>query len=237
MSKKSNLMVRPAPRGDRAEMVRSLADEAMECSRLYGLLARVFRCEPTLELLEIVRSSSFQDALGASATALSESLLKRSQEEVIHELSVEFTRLFLGPGRHISPHESVQLDGGNGPLWGEATVAVQRFIEKAGFKLSEHAIHPPDHISVALDFLSHLARLESESWSKKDLQAVENTLNWQASFYSQHIGKWFSLFCHTILENQPVAFYRTFSEILSQFLTQEQKSIGHRRSTLQLLKA
>lgn len=214
-------------------MVQSLANEAIACSQLYGLLARVFREEPTLELLELIRSSSFRDGLDESATTLLDNLLQDSREKVIETLSIEFTRLFLGPGHHVSPHESIQLGGKTGSLWGEATVAAKCFIEKAGFTLAECSPYLPDHISVELDFLCHLTRLESQSWRNEDLPAIENSLDWQANFYAQHIGIWYSQFCHTIHENHPVAFYRIFTEILSKFLSSEQESIGFRRLALQ----
>lgn len=212
----------------------SRADEALGRSRLHGLLARVFREEPTPDLLTLVGSSSFRDALGGWAVSLSESLAQYPQAVVVQELSVAFARLFLGPGHHVSPHESVQLAGKNGALWGKETVAVQCFIEQAGFELSARSTHLPDHISVELDFLSHLTRLESEAWREADFSAVGNTLDWQASFFSRHIGRWVAPFCNAILASHPPAFYGICSDMLSQFIASEHAAMDDRKSALRL---
>ena len=207
----------------------------MERSRLCGLLAHLFRTEPTPELLHFVLSASFQEALGELAIPLRDGLADRPQEEVLEELAAEFARLFLGPGNHISPHESVQINDQGGSLWGAETVAVKGFIEAAGFVITDQSPNLPDHLSVELDFLSHLAKLESESWRQGDLTATGNTLDWQADFIANHIGKWVDKFCKKIAERRALPFYQLFSEVLKQFITHEIGAIGQRQAIFRRL--
>ena len=101
----------------------------MERSGLYGFLATIFRSEPTQAQIKGMKSPSFQEALGGidlGFTNTDETVLAR-------DLAVEYAALFLGPGGHISPHESVHVDDG-GQLLSEATMAVKNYIEACGFE-------------------------------------------------------------------------------------------------------
>ena len=79
-----------------------LARAATERSELYGLLARLFRNEPDRELLTQLRSPDLRNLLGAIGIDLGEEFFDRSVEEIHDKLAVEYTFLFLGPGKHIA---------------------------------------------------------------------------------------------------------------------------------------
>ena len=127
----------------------SEARTATEVSHLYGLLASLFRAEPTAELLKALRSDELQPLLADSGLTLDDDLLGETDEQaLIEKLAIEFTALFLGPGGHISPHESVHASQRGGILWGEETVKVKRYIESLGMTFSEEYQGLLDHISV-----------------------------------------------------------------------------------------
>ncbi|MDP6174976.1 MAG: molecular chaperone TorD family protein [Rhodospirillales bacterium] len=84
--------------------------------------------------------------------------------------AVEFTALFTGPGEHFSPHESVQLEGGTGELWGKEAVAVKSFIERAGFAYTEELHGLPDPISVEMEFLAQIMAQEGAAWREGDME-------------------------------------------------------------------
>ncbi len=120
---------------DRTEMIAV----ARHRSDIYGLLAVLYRQEPTLDLLKRVRGPQFLEVLSPWGGELDEDFMTRPEDDFIEEIAVavEYTRLFLRPKKHISPHESVhhkRKDGQWGQLWGDSTVAVKKVIEVRGFE-------------------------------------------------------------------------------------------------------
>ncbi len=204
----------------------------MERSKLYGLLANLFRREPGSELLDQLRSRGFRDLLSGTGIDLGDDFFNDPLDEVRDRLKVEYTFLFLGPGKHISPHESVQLKRGSGILWGEKTSVVKQFMMAAGFELDEAANDIPDHISIELEFLSHLSQKEGEAWEADDHQAAAAALSWQHRFVSNNIGKWAGRFCRAVEAAAETPFYAQFARLLRTFIAGEKSEIADRLSKI-----
>ena len=204
----------------------------MERAKLYGLLATVFHQEPAPDLLNQLRSPKFQDLLGEIGIDLGDDFFNDPQDEVRDRLSVEYTYLFLGPGKHIAPHESVQLKRGSGILWGEETSIVKQFMLAAGFELDAAAHDIPDHISVELEFLSHLSTKEAEAWQADNHQAAAAALGWQHRFVSNNIGKWAGRFCRAVEAAAETPFYAQFAKLLRTFIAGEKSEIVDRLSKI-----
>jgi TorA maturation chaperone TorD len=205
-----------------------LARTAMERAKLYGLLATVFHREPDPDLLKQLRNPGFHDLLAETGIDLGDDFFNDPLDEVRDRLSVEYTFLFLGPGKHIAPHESVQLKRGSGILWGEETSIVKQFMMAAGFELNEAANDIPDHISVELEFLSYLSAKESEAWQADDYQAAAAALGWQHRFVSNNIGKWVGRFCRAVEAAAETPFYAQFARLLRTFIAGEKSEIVDR---------
>ncbi len=198
-----------------------LAGMALERSQLYGLLARIFREEPDVTLLCQLKTREFTLALSDAGLDLGSVFRNKPDKLLQEELTIEFTRLFYGPGHHISPHESVQLKRGSGTLWGEETIAVKRNIEAAGFDFEDEFNGIPDHISVELEFLAKLTVMEADAWRRADSVAAGNALQWQHDFISKHAGKWMPGFCRKVNEGARLPFYAVFASLLRQLLAGE----------------
>ena len=202
----------------------------MERSRLYGLLASLFRREPGPELLNRLRSPGFRDLFSELGIDLGDDFFNDPLDEVGDRLKVEYTFLFLGPGKHISPHESVQRKRGSGTLWGEETLVVKQYMAAAGFELNEAASDIPDHIGVELEFLCHLSAREAEAWQADDHQAAAAALGWQHRFVSDNIGKWIGRFCREVEAAAEMPFYAEFAKLLRTFIAGEKAEIADRLS-------
>jgi TorA maturation chaperone TorD len=207
-----------------------LARTAMERAKLYGLLANLFRREPGADLLTQLRSPGLHDLLSENGIDLGDDFFNDPLDDVRDRLMVEYTFLFLGPGKHISPHESVQLKRGSGILWGEETSIVRQFMAAAGFDLDESANDIPDHISVELEFLSHLSAKEAEAWQADDRAAAAAALGWQHRFVSNNIGKWVARFCRAVETAAQTPFYAEFAKLLRRFIAGEKSEILERLS-------
>ena len=221
-------MLEKTPGIDHSELARS----AIERSRLYSLLATVFRHESSIEFLDQIKSLEMAAALANSGIDLGHTFDDSTAAQLVDDLAVEYTRLFLGPGKHISPHESVQLKRGSGMLWGPETSIVRQAYRDAGFEIGESETKIPDHISVELDFLALLTTDEAAAWETDEQGRLMEGLKFQHSFIARHLGKWVSPFCTKVRAEAELPFYSAFAELLQGYLSGEKAEIVHRQSLL-----
>lgn len=210
------------------ERPESAARTAKEVSQLHAFLAALYREEVEAQMLRVLRDPGVISSLGQAGMALDPRVRDGPEHEVLEELAVEYAALFLGPGGHISPYESVYAERGTGTLWGEQTVAVRRYVEAAGFEYGEKHAGIPDHLSVELEFMSELARREAEAWSRGDRAAAANCLEYQQEFMSEHLGTWVFRFCERVVEAAGLPFYRDIAKLTSEFLHGEREDIPRR---------
>ena len=193
------------------------ADNAKSRSDVYGLLSTVFREEPTEALISELRGPRFSGAFSEMGVDLGERFYNEPESEVAEQLAFEFTRLFIGPGPHISAHESifVEVDEGVGGLWGEQTVAVKKFIETTGLSYDPGFTGIPDHVSVELEFMRKLTAWEAEKWTEGDKQNAEYCLSVQRMFLEEHLLRWLPRFCDAVMAKAEMPFYRAMAELTS----------------------
>ena len=211
-----------------AEDTETLAKTAVESSNLYGFLALVFRDELSAPILRQIRSPAFREALSEAGVALDAGFLHSPEETTLAELAVEYTALFLGPGGHVSPYESVQTEGGSGRLWGPETAEVKRFIEAVGFDYKPEFHGLPDHVSVELDFISALVGREAAAWRSGDLLEVMTCLDTAQNFLAAHLGNWAPIFCAKVADRAQHQFYRDIARLTANFLEFESDELRSR---------
>lgn len=208
--------------------------EAARCrSNLYGILSLMYSKEPTAELLEMLREPAFAQVLGELGVRLGDDFHTRPDDELLLELAVEYARLFLGPGKHLSPHESVYVGkfsnqegpGLEGLLCGQATVEVKEAIAGAGFEFLPGYRGIPDHLGVELEFMQLLAGREAEAWQKGDPQAALNCLEQEHHFISNHLARWIPLFCGKVMESARLGFYRETARLTRTFIQSEEENL------------
>ena len=192
--------------------------EAWARSQLYGLLARVFRAEPDAALLEHMKGPEVLAALGRDGARLAAFLDARSKEALIAELGEEHTRLFLGPGAHVSLHESALVRREGGLLWGAETADVAAFMREAGFDLPARSGMIPDHLSVELEFMAHLCREEAQAFRDGAEALQRNARSWQGEFLRRHLGKWVGAVRERTLAMRPSLFHEIHVALLASFV-------------------
>jgi len=201
---------------------------AKQRSSIYGLLATAFRQEPSGDFLRQVKEPGFRSVLEDMGVQWPEEFLERPEEETLDELSVEYARLFLGPGRHISPHESVHYQpegGGTAQLWGKATVQVKKFVESAGFRYTPEYKGLPDHISVELEFMGQVIARESQAWEEGDEEKASYCLDMERKFLEQHLSRWIPDFCDRVSDETESPFYELWAGLTKQFILFEMKQM------------
>ena len=204
-----------------------MAEMATARSRTYGLLASIFRAEPNEALLEELRGPRFAGALASLEADLGEDFDNLPGKDLCQRLGIEFTRLFMGPGTHVSPHESVfvEADGEAGGLYGAKTVEVRKFIETTGLSYDSKFTGLPDHISVELEFMGKLADFESEKWSNDDADGARYCLSVQKLFAENHLLEWIPHFSEKVAANADLPFYREMARITDKFIDYDVEQI------------
>ena len=205
---------------------KKMADNASSRSHIYGLLATVFRQEPSAALVEELRSSQMKEVFGEMEIELGQEFHSTPALLVADVLAEEFTRLFLGPGRHISAHESIfaEVDGDSGSLWGATTVEVKKFIETTGLAYDPEYTGIPDHVSVEFEFMQRLSAWEADQWRQKHRGRAEYCADVQRRFLDRHLFRWLPQFMDAVITEATVPFYRSMAELSKNFVLLERAS-------------
>ena len=194
-------------------------------SGMYGFLATLFRDQPTTELINQFRDQVFREALSEAGVDLTDDLFARSDKQCLTELQVEYARLFIGPGKHISPHESVHRQDEESRLYGRSTVNIMQFLESTGFEFKTDYKGLPDHISVELEFMQTLTGWEAEALEEGNTKLVTKCLNIERYFLQKHLACWIPGFCKKVTEEAELPFYREIAKLMSDFIVMEEEHL------------
>ncbi len=190
---------------------------------IYGILSKLFDKPPDREFLDNLESSGIMKIMSRMA----ESPADVSHNVDLEQLNVEFTRLFLGPGRHVPPFASVHRPGNHssGDLWDRTTGEVHRFMKYYGLSLSRPGAIP-DHISVLFEFMEKVIRTKvnatRDSLPKPTRHdAIKKADDIQIRFFFTYISSWVDDFLAEVDRAQPHVFYETVVAFTRDFIEQE----------------
>ncbi|MEE9250669.1 MAG: molecular chaperone TorD family protein [Alphaproteobacteria bacterium] len=201
------------------------AGKAEERSNLYGFLAMIHRQEPSADLLQQFRGEEFLAALSDAGVTLGRAFLDGAADALADDLAVEYTRLFVGPGKHIPPYESVQREG---TLWGGTTRDVAAFVERCGFAYDPGYRGLPDHISVELEFMHELTRREAAAWTRGDEAEARRCLRIEREFLHDHLVRWAPEFSDKVVAETRTPFYKELAALTGDFIRRDDEDVARR---------
>ena len=210
-------------------MTNKLIKTARQRSNIYGLLSTIYRTEPTESLLNQLKDNGFEAALSDLGINIKRRFFNRPGKKLIEDLAAEYARLFIGPGMHISPHESIHHerdDGDWGMLWGASTVEVKKFIESAGLQYNPEYSGLPDDISVELEFMQKVTEHEAQAWEEKNCDGVLYCIKIEKRFIREHLVKWIPAFCDKVISEAKLSFYSEMARLTKYFIEFEKKEIN-----------
>lgn len=211
-----------------------MAELAAARANVYGLLTVVFQEEPSSSFLTRLKDPEILGVFEALGLSLGDDFQDLPNDRLREELAIEFTRLFLGPGGHISPHESIHLDRGSAKdadLWGQATVTVKRFMEGAGLAVEDDFPGMPDHISAELEFMRKLCEFEAAAWTREEEDTALNCQQVQQRFVEEHLIQWVPSFCDKVMDMAGMPFFKEMAKATKGFVDYEQENLAARHIT------
>ena len=137
-------------------------------------------------------------------SAYEQTLLKKLavSENLIEDLQIEYTRLFINDFPHLTspPYESYYRSAG-GLLNDETSDEVVSFYNRCGYSFQEKT-ELPDHIAIELEFMGLLLN--------DDMNAEYD------EFLNEHFRKWFPFFKKRVFENSRHPFYKAIVEMIPE---------------------
>ena len=130
------------------------------------------------------------------------------------ELTVEYSRLFVGPfGLKAPPYGSVYLDNER-TVMGPSTMETIQFYEEEGLARDESFNELPDHIAVELEFMYFLIFKEAEALQKGESERAELYRQKQENFRRRFLDKWVPALCGNMKEGTDNDFYFALADCL-----------------------
>lgn len=195
----------------------NIIELAEKRSAIYGLLALIYRQELNVEIVNELKKPEFIQVLEEFGFSLNEKFVAQSAKKTVQELSLEYTRLFIGPGKHIPPYESVNRKE-EGLLWGKSTVTVKKLIEFLGLNYRDGFSDIPDHISVEFEFMQKLVNREREAREQNDKKTLSNCLEFEKKFIDEHFSQWIPVFCEKVVTESNDLFYGQIAKLTEKFI-------------------
>ncbi len=214
------------------EKLNNAFETAQQRSSIYGFLARMYSKEVSQSLLDKIREPKFLSMLSEIGARFDDDFSKKADNGLVEDLAEEYTRLFLGPGKHISPHESVHHerdDNDWGRLWGQSTVEVKKFIESAGLSYKPEYSGLPDHISVEFEFMQELAKEEASAWKKNDTARAQYCRQIEQKFMDWHMSRWIPGFCDKVMSEAEMTLYKEMARVTRSFLEFDERELSTRQ--------
>jgi TorA maturation chaperone TorD len=198
-------------------------------SDIYGFLSGIFRQELSDEQIQSMIASGMLNLLAEAGAKIELDFFKQPPQKAAEALAIEFTALFIGPGKHINPYESIYVPDSTGKVgyyWGECTADMKKWVEHYGLKLSGKFESIPDHISIELEFMQRLVEQEALAWERNDTKTAERCLETERAFFTKHIVKWLPYFLDRVIESANLDFYREVARVGKDFILNEENLLS-----------
>lgn len=201
----------------------------------YGFLCKTFREEIDCETLDLAGQPTLLDAMTMwgndsvfiDLTRLLPQLSLNADEELLDNLRLDYTRLFLGPKRLPAPIWESAARGSENELYTAHTRSVREFYCKNGFDSTFAKRLVDDHVAVEMEFMCSLANAAYLAYADNCEATMRNALRESYRFLHTHLNRWLSLCAQRM---QPIKthsrFYPSLMLWASQFASCDEKWLG-----------
>lgn len=138
------------------------------------------------------------------------SLEELSEEKAIEEVMVEYTSLFLGPGRPAAPPYESFYRNDQRLFFGQPTFEMKEILNRNGLESKRKDKQPEDHIGLELLFISAI----TEQLQQLEFDQQVSIAQEQISFIDEHLLSWIPDLCKDAKECGTVGFYGALFELI-----------------------
>jgi TorA maturation chaperone TorD len=138
----------------------------------------------------------------------------RIDEEILTNLSKDWTRLFRGVDRDgmLPPYESLYRPE---RLRKKPAQEINRLFSGMGIQVPEEWHQPSDYIGVELDFMRLLCEKELRSRNAGKRNTLREAVEAENSFLEDHLALWVPIFCKRMLDEAREAYYLGIANLTS----------------------
>jgi putative dimethyl sulfoxide reductase chaperone len=200
----------------------------------FALLSKTFYVYPDKAWLQsLVEGEVFAEAPFASeqpsvvsALQLLQAWSRGVNDQTIEDVRVDYTRLFIGPGKVLTPPwESVHFSEER-LTFQQETLQVREWYRRFGLQVERLYQEPDDHIGLELEFVAHLAKQGLVALEQSDQARFDQLLDAQKQFIVEHPGRWAFDWCAMIEEQAHTDFYRGMAMLTRGALTEITQVLG-----------
>lgn len=195
-----------------------LLGECAARATAYRLLAGVFAEEPTVTLLEALRSPEALESFTRAGLHFDADFAEPDVARLADTLACEYTTMFAASGG-FPPVESVRLTG----RYQQAPhFDVKETYRRAGFALQGGRFRAiEDHLGVELLFVAELLDRCMAALRRDDLPAYRTTEREIKRFWTLHLGKWVRGYSRLVMRATEHSLYREMARFLAGFADEE----------------
>lgn len=154
---------------------------------------------------------------GCEEFALNAQKCLKAGEDVVQDVSVEYTRLFIGPPSPTAPPWETFYRGEDVSVgFGQATFEMQDILRGLGLEVSNENNQYADHMGLELLTLSEMLRLARSG--ERDMEQVR-------SFAEEHPGSWIDAFCDSVKGCFPDGYYAALLALANALLCMTIKQV------------
>jgi TorA maturation chaperone TorD len=187
---------------------------------VYDLLRCFFLQEPSEALFQALQEENvlknlvgYHPELDEGVRLLNEVIASPRMAQMVPDLLLEFTRLFVGPAP-VPLYESVYRSS-SGLVMQEETLAVRKKYLEAGLVVRPERSFPDDHIGAELEFVFYLCQKASET------EKVEELFPWlqrQQVFFQDHLNRWVPLLCDRVFQEAESPYFQGVAKMTKGFI-------------------
>lgn len=194
-------------------------------SLLFGLLGKIIYADLDQAWLEsLIHDEVFVEApFGAEQVEVQRGIellgrwtnenqggLEASQFKALQD---DYLNLFIGLGKVLAPMwESVYFSEKK-LMFQESTLQVREWYARFGVQAERINNEPDDHIGLELLFISHLASLALHAIEQGDQNKLNEALQAQRDFLSEHLLRWGPVWAKLVKQNANTDFYRGIAHL------------------------
>ncbi len=152
---------------------------------------------------------------------LQSSLLSTEASQLATRLGLEYTRLLRGIKQSYGPPPPYESLYRENRLMGEATLAVLRHYQQAGYGMLEENVGPQDHLGTELKFMALRCHDEATAWQQAKTTEAMKIRAAQLSFLEHHLLAWVPDYCDRLQQEAQVSFYGAVARLTAKLLTED----------------